>query len=244
MGYTTVFDGIFSLDKRLFDFQTLYLLEFSRTRRVKRNAAILENAPDLAREAVGLPVGIDGCYFVNEKWDLNSETSIVDYNRPPSGQPGLWCQWIPTADGGGIKWDGIEKFYNYVEWLQYMITNFLEPWDYLLNGEVEWQGESEGDRGWIIVENNLIVSPAGAEEMLKETISPMQVSPTVWQGLEAVQKSGMSLTFGHNSCQKARELGYEEAAVWIESNLHEYYHGLRQGFESDGKVIECKYPIF
>lgn len=240
MGYTTTFEGIFHLNKRLFDVEVLYLLEFAKTRRMKRNVAQLANAPDPAREAVGLPVGEDGCYFVNEKWDRDSETSIIDYNRPPRGQPGLWCQWMPTADGGGIEWDGGEKFYYYVEWLQYLINHFIGPWGYALSGEVQWQGESWGDRGYIAVDNNLIISPDNAEEMLKYAVSPVQVPLMVWRGIEAVQKSGTSLMFWHHCVEKARELGYWEAPVWMESNVERYYDGLQRGFEADGQVIECE----
>ena len=77
MGYTTIFDGTFHLNKRLLDSEAIYLLEFSRTRRMKRNPALLQSIPDPARAAVGLPVGEEGCYFVNQKWDEDSEVSVV-----------------------------------------------------------------------------------------------------------------------------------------------------------------------
>lgn len=57
MGYTTKIDGLFTLDKPLFDSQVLYLLQFAGTRHIKRNAARLQNVPDPARVAVGLPLG-------------------------------------------------------------------------------------------------------------------------------------------------------------------------------------------
>jgi hypothetical protein len=56
--------------------------------------------------------------------------------------PGIWCQWVATPDNDGIEWDGIEKFYNYVEWLAYVVKKFLNPWGYQLDGEVVWIGES------------------------------------------------------------------------------------------------------
>ncbi len=79
MGYTTYFEGIFSLDQRLWDSQVLYLLAFANTRRVKRDVTVLQNAPDPARVAVGLPLGKDGGYFVNQQWDEDhDEISVVD----------------------------------------------------------------------------------------------------------------------------------------------------------------------
>ncbi|MEG4307349.1 hypothetical protein [Microcoleus sp. D3_18a_C4] len=240
MGYTTIFDGIFHLNKRLLDSEAIYLLEFSRTRRMKRNPAILQSIPDSAREAVGLPVGEEGCYFVNEKWDEDSEVSVVNYNRPPKTQPGLWCQWIPTADGGGIQWNGMEKFYDYVEWLQYIINNFIEPWGYVLRGEVNWQGEREEDVGMIWVENNVIISPEGAEELLRYAVSPVSVPNFVWDCLKTMEATGFSLRDWKEIIDKAVELGHGEAALWIKPNIEKYFDGMERGFEFEGEVIETQ----
>jgi hypothetical protein len=38
--------------------------------------------------------------------------------------------------------------------LEYLIDHFLAPWGYVLNGEVNWQGEREDDTGKIIVADN------------------------------------------------------------------------------------------
>jgi hypothetical protein len=240
MGYTTVFDGIFHLNKRLFDSEAIYLIEFSGSRRMKRNRAILESIPDPARAAVGLPVGEEGCYFVNEQWDEDSEVSVVNYNRPPKTQPGLWCQWIPTANGGGIQWNGAEKFYYYVEWLQYIINNFIKPWGYVLNGEVNWQGEREEDTGMILVASNRIIFPEDAEELLRYAVSPVSVPKFVWDCLEAVQAAGVDLTIWYEVVDRAVELGYGEAALWIKPNIEKYFDGAKRGFEFEGNIIETR----
>ena len=52
---------------------------------------------------------------------------IRDFNKPPAGQPGLWCRWEPTKDGTAIKWNGVEKFYYSEEWMTYLIEVFLKP---------------------------------------------------------------------------------------------------------------------
>ena len=238
MGYTTIFDGTFKLNKRLLDSEAIYLLEFSRTRRMKRNPAILQSIPDPARAAVNLPVGEEGCYFVNQKWDEDSEVSVVNHNRPPETQPGLWCKWIPTADGGGIKWSGAEKFYDYVEWLQYIINNFLKPWGYVLRGEVNWQGEREEDVGMILVENNVIILPEDAEELLKYAVSPVSVPKFVWDCFKTMEATGFSLRDWDEVIDKAVELGHGEAALWIKPNYDKYFDGMERGFEFEGEVIE------
>jgi hypothetical protein len=169
MGYTTDFKGRFDLDKPLTPEHAAYLTKFSETRRMKRDAAKAEALPDPVRLAAELPIGDEGAYFVGAPGFMgqHEDDSVLDGNLPPGQgrdgysrtkpagcQPGLWCQWIPTEDGRGIEWNQGEKFYEYVEWLKYLIAHFLKPWGYVLSGRVTWQGEEHGDHGTIIVENN------------------------------------------------------------------------------------------
>jgi hypothetical protein len=51
-------------------------------------------------------------------------------------------------------WNGAEKFYYYVKWLEYLIEHFLAPWGYVLNGTVTWQGEEGEDQGTITLADN------------------------------------------------------------------------------------------
>lgn len=77
------------------------------------------------------------------------------------GFPGFWCQWVPTEDGWGIEWDQGEKFYEYVEWLRYIIQHLLQPKGYVLNGEINWSGEDSEDLGKIIVKDNVVTTKEG-----------------------------------------------------------------------------------
>jgi hypothetical protein len=136
-----------------------YLRKFSRTRRMKRDAERAKLLPDPIREAAGLPLGPDAGYFVGGVGWAGQEVdeSVLEHgNRPPEGQPGLWCRWTANEKGTAIEWDGGEKFYDYVKWLGYLVAHFLGPWGYLLNGEVTWQGEDESDTGRIVVVENAI----------------------------------------------------------------------------------------
>lgn len=141
MGYTTNFNGSFELDKPLTDEHRAYLEAFNNTRRMARDASKAALLDDPVRIAAGLPIGERGAYYVGAKGlaGQDRDDSIIDYNQPPKGQPGLWCQWMPD-DGGGatIVWDQSEKFYHYVEWLEYLIEHFLQPWDTPL--PVRWSG--------------------------------------------------------------------------------------------------------
>ncbi len=167
MGYTTDFSGKFTVTPTMKPEHVAYINKFSESRRYKRVAAIVEKWDDPIRIAVGLPIGEDAGFYVNadryESPMKNREpkNGIVDYNDPPTGQPGLWCQWIATDDGNSIEWDQGEKFYNYEAWLKYIIENFLKPWGYTLNGDVEWYGDDREDIGKLAVKDNVVKSLAG-----------------------------------------------------------------------------------
>jgi hypothetical protein len=158
MGYTTDFYGEFNLNKPLTEAHKNYLEKFAEMRRMKRDAGVASKMDDPIRIAAGLPIGTEGGYFVNGAGDFgqDNDASVTNSNYPPAGQPGLWCHWVPNSEGTAIIWDGGEKFYEYVDWIEYLIENFLKPWGYVLNGEVEWIGEDSGDRGMIAIINNVV----------------------------------------------------------------------------------------
>ena len=153
MGYTTDFAGKFNLNKPLDSELLAYLLKFNETRRMKRDLS------HFVSKHTGQPIyGIDGEFFVGGEGFAGQERdgSVLDYNRPPSTQPTLWCGWKPNDNGTAIEWDGVEKFHGYTMWIVYIIQNFLAPNGYILNGIVSWQGEHKEDFGDLIVEDNVL----------------------------------------------------------------------------------------
>ena len=155
----TFFSGQFKCDPPLTPAHVAYLERFRGSRRMKRDSILVEtHLEDPLRLAVDLPAGTEGEYFVGDGNDFgqHKDVSVVDFNSPPGNQPSLWCQWIPTGDGTAIEWDGDEKFYSYVEWLEYIINNFIVPWGYVLNGEVSWSGEETDDCGVIYCKDNKV----------------------------------------------------------------------------------------
>ena len=185
MGYTTDFSGQFKTNRPLTETEMNYINKLSDTRRMKRDVVKLmemfkgefghPTRPDN-------PYGNDGEFFIGGTgWaGQDHDDTIIDYNTSPGqlgfdemsdfnerysenqnrivnglSQPGLWCQWRFT-DETTLEWDGSEKFYNYIEWLKYLINNFFEEWGIKLNGQVNWIGEDSSDKGKIIVENNKV----------------------------------------------------------------------------------------
>jgi hypothetical protein len=131
--------------------------------------------------------GNDGEYFAmdDKQSGQTRDNSIIDYNQPAGQltdrnldfnymwnenqkkiaagtcQPGLWCQWVISDDSKELEWNGGEKFYYYIEWLQYMINHFFQPWNIKLNGEVTWEGEDSSDMGKIILKDNIVTVKQG-----------------------------------------------------------------------------------
>jgi hypothetical protein len=148
MGYTTTFCGEFKVDPPLSKAEIDYLEKFSRSRRMHRKS---------------------GPYFVDGKGEFGSnDPDVIDQNTPPKGQPGLWCQWVPSEDGKEIHWDDGEKFYEADDWIRYLIEHFLKPGakavgkvpgivgGHIVSGWVEAQGEEDGDLWAIDVKSNKV----------------------------------------------------------------------------------------
>ncbi|MFF3151845.1 hypothetical protein [Streptomyces sp. NPDC057910] len=153
MGYTTEFDGKVTITPPLNPSEIAYLRQFAETRRMRR--------------ANG-PYYIDGTGPYGQGFDAD----VTDGNRPPEGQPGLWCQWTPTSDGSALVWDGMEKFYEPVAWMSYVIEHFLKPgavaaasnlpyfadftFDHVVDGVIDAQGEDPDDVWQLTVVRNSV----------------------------------------------------------------------------------------
>lgn len=108
MGYTTDFVGWVQMDPPLNEHETDYLRAFSQTRQWDRpKGRFVVLAHPLADDEPNGPVDA--------------------YNRPAPAEPGLWCPWTPAMEGNVLAFDGVEKAYRAVAWLDYLISTFLSP---------------------------------------------------------------------------------------------------------------------
>ena len=158
MGYTTDFEGTLQFNKEVTEELKNFINGFSDVRHMKRDVEkIKEVFPNWKKKCYNGNLGVDGEYFIGGKGycGQDEDCSIIDYNFPPKSQPGLWCQWM-INDDGELEWDGGEKFYNYEEWLIYLIENFFKPEGYVLNGIISFQGEDPDDFGDIVVIDNTV----------------------------------------------------------------------------------------
>lgn len=164
MGYTTEFSGAITVEPALSAEEVNFLNKFAETRRVNSTK---------------------GPYYVDRGGFMGQDRSddVLDYNRPPEGQPGLWCKWVPTEDGEGIEWNGAEKFYDSPEWMVYLIEHFIGRFPkaqgelpfltgHTLNGTISAQGEEAGDMWLLNVKDNvvsveeLVMVPSGEERVI------------------------------------------------------------------------------
>jgi len=80
----------------------------------------------------------------------------------PNGKPSIWLGWEITKNDRQanyyLEWDGGEKFYNYTEWLEYIIKYVFKVWGVKLNGQIDWRGDEWEDNGTIIVKDNTVVA--------------------------------------------------------------------------------------
>jgi hypothetical protein len=79
--------------------------------------------------------------------------------------PGYFCQWEPDAEGTVLEWDGGEKFYDAVEWMRYLIREFIAGGRHeyfttprTVNGTILAQGEEVGDVWRIVVIDNVVIT--------------------------------------------------------------------------------------
>lgn len=200
MGYTTEFVGTFAFDRQPSKELRNYINMFSETRHVKRDVSKLKDLfPDWKDRCWRGQFGEEGEFFLQldaemyfygtPKTDLKAymeNNGILDDNNPPAMQPGIWCQWFINANGE-LAWDGGEKFYNYVEWLEYLIRNFFEPEGLTLSGKCMYIGERGDDWGYICVDNNVVTKiPNDLQVDDTEDIISVRMPETVKEELDRV----------------------------------------------------------
>lgn len=160
MSYRTEFHGAFAITPVLKPVHAEYLRKFAEIRHMQWDTAAIQEAPDPVRKAAGIrSVGNQGAFFVGFDSDLDALSrlaGVADINAPAKGVPGLKCMWCPSFDGTALVWDGNDNFYDYVEWLDYLIETFFDAWGYKLNGQVFWDGQDTMDLGRLVVTNNSI----------------------------------------------------------------------------------------
>lgn len=83
--------------------------------------------------------------------------------------PNSYFQWLPSESLDTIVWDGNEKFYEYTDWLQWIVDH-LSVKKITASGRILFQGEDIDDRGYLIVEDRI----ASVSRMSDKAPHPMK----------------------------------------------------------------------
>lgn len=111
-------------------------------------------------------------------------------------------QWVPDKHGHFLEWDGGEKFYNYVEWLEFLIANCFYHWNVILDGKVFFQGESSDDSGFIEIVNNNITVKTVANMMVElNTVSENDIQ----EMMEIIKDVAEESEYNCASASRAKE---------------------------------------
>lgn len=127
---------------------------------------------------MGYTTDFEGSFIFDKELTNEQIKTIMDFadeRHEGSKFPGYYCQWVVNEDGTELEWDGGEKFYNYKEWLEYLIKNFFIPWGVTLTGSVEWSGEESGDIGIIMLVKNVMVVKNGYIAYDELTIEDLKI---------------------------------------------------------------------
>jgi hypothetical protein len=157
MSYSFTAEGEFPIAPPLRPAHRAYLTQFGQTRRMRWSIPAIEQRRDPLREAVGLPLGTDGAYFVGFEtgWSMHlvSDPALIDRNKPPDRQPDLYSQLMPNPAGSALIWTRMNNNWlpdQVIEcWLDYLSQHFLDPWGYQTFGMIRWQGERPGHKGMV-----------------------------------------------------------------------------------------------
>lgn len=142
MGYTTEFSGSFYVKNgKTIDEKTIRLLR-----------AFDHNSHDYAQVKKEFQI------FLTEM----KSNGTLDPNEPYEENHDGYNQWTIQnlryfgREFQSIRWDGVEKFYGYVAWLEHIIKYLFAPSGYIIEGNVKYFGEDDYDMGFIKVENNVV----------------------------------------------------------------------------------------
>ena len=106
---------------------------------------------------MGYDTKFSGAVKLSRALTIAEASVILEANYDPDSiqgeHPRSYMQWVPTQSLDHIVYDGNEKFYEYVDWMKWLV-NYLKSIGITADGEIDWSGERAGDTGTIVVANS------------------------------------------------------------------------------------------
>ena len=106
---------------------------------------------------MGYDTKFSGAVKLSRALTIAEASAILEANNDPDSiqgeHPRSYMQWVPTQSLDHIVYDGNEKFYEYVDWMKWLV-NYLKGIGITADGEIDWSGDQAGDTGTIVVANS------------------------------------------------------------------------------------------
>ena len=110
---------------------------------------------------MGYTTNFSGAIVLSKPLTFAQAKTLLEFNEDPDGipqpHPGSYMQWVPTESLQAIVWDQGEKFYEYTEWLQWLV-NWLQAEGITCSGTIYWSGESVRDSGVLTVADGVVTA--------------------------------------------------------------------------------------
>lgn len=127
---------------------------------------------------MGYTTRFTGALKLSRELTMTEAKWLLECNADPDAikgaKPQSYMQWVPAESLEHIVWDGGEKFYNYIEWLQWLCEK-LAVFGIEINGTLYWSGEDITDNGRIEVCASK-VTQASSSAPLQSNYEPLTLS--------------------------------------------------------------------
>lgn len=90
--------------------------------------------------------------------EFNEDPDRIEDTEHPTRS---YLQWVPSETLDALVWDEGEKFYDYEQWLQW-ILRWLADRGVRASGQFDWRGEDGSDIGRITVVDSAVTVEKGA----------------------------------------------------------------------------------
>lgn len=139
---------------------------------------------------MGYNTKFSGALKLSRALALTEAAVILEANEDPDTitgpHPSSYMQWVPSETLDHIVYDGNEKFYNYVEWLQWLLDHLI-TFGVTANGTLYWSGEDVDDTGTIEVVES-VVTVNERESSARDSHTPLTLQALQAMALAALKK--------------------------------------------------------
>lgn len=142
---------------------------------------------------MGYNTKFSGALKLSRKLTFQEAAVLLEANEDPDcivgPHPGSYMQWVPCESLDHIVYDGNEKFYEYLPWMEWLLMR-LKELGITANGEIRWSGEDVDDIGTILVIDSVMTSTPGNETSRSPSLAPLTLNHLRAMALDAFKAIG------------------------------------------------------